>query len=179
MRKTIVTYGFVAGLIIAGLMVFNTELLQRDILTFDNSTVVGYSSMAVALSMVFLGVRSYRNTYCGGVIGFGRAFGVGLLIALVASLFYVVAWEVYLATDAVLRATFMDQYKEYTLVKMRASGATPTEVAEAEKQLAEMSELYKNPVVRVAMTFMEIFPVGLAIALISAAVLRKKDILPE
>jgi len=34
--------------------------------------------------------------------------------------------------------------------------------------------MYKNPLFNVAMTFIEPFPVGLVITLLSAAVLRKK-----
>jgi len=178
MRRIVLLYGLIAGVIIAGLLVLNTRLMQLGIVTFNNSMVVGYTSMAIALSMVFMGVRSYRNNYCGGVIKFGRAFGVGILIALIASAFYVAAWEVYLATDAELNATFMDNYKEFSLTKMRDNGASAAEVAEAKQKLDEMCELYKNPAIRVGMTFMEIFPVGLIVTLFSAAVLRKKEVLP-
>lgn len=178
MRKTIFLYGSLGGVIITGLLVFNTLLWQRGIVTFDNSHIVGYTSMVVALSMVFMGVRSYRNNHCGGAIPFGRAFGVGILIAIVASLFYVVAWEIYLAADATLNATFMDQYKAHSLAKMREKGVSAVELAEAEQHLTEMCALYKNPFIRVCMTFVEIFPVGLVIALISAAILRKKEVLP-
>jgi hypothetical protein len=178
MRKIVLLYGFIGGMIIAGLLVLNTWLMQLGIVTFNNSMVVGYTSMAIALSMVFMGVRSYRNTSCGGVITFGRAFGVGILIALIASAFYVGAWEIYLATDAELNATFMNNYKEFSLTRMRNNGASAAEVAEAKQKLDEMCERYKDPAARVGTTFMEIFPVGLIVTLFSAAVLRKREVLP-
>jgi len=36
-------------------------------------------------------------------------------------------------------------------------------------------ELYKNPLVKIGITFLEIFPVGLLISLISAFLLKRKS----
>jgi hypothetical protein len=38
--------------------------------------------------------------------------------------------------------------------------------------------MYRNPLIRMPMTFLEIFPVGLLISLISAAVLKNPRVLP-
>ncbi len=42
-----------------------------------------------------------------------------------------------------------------------------------------MAESYRNPLFRIPMTFIEIFPVGLLVALISAALLRNPKLLPD
>ena len=41
-----------------------------------------------------------------------------------------------------------------------------------------MAEAYRNPLFRLPMTFVEIFPVGLLIALVSAGLLRNPRFLP-
>ena len=45
-------------------------------------------------------------------------------------------------------------------------------------KMEQFKEQYRNPLFRVPVTFLEIFPVGLLIALISAAVLRNSRVLP-
>ena len=45
-------------------------------------------------------------------------------------------------------------------------------------EINNAKEMYKNPFLRFGITLSEIFPVGLVIALISAVILRKKEILP-
>ena len=57
---------------------------------------------------------------------------------------------------------------------MRASGATEAAIQAKTVELEKAAVAYDNPLVNVAETFMEPFPVGLLITLISAAVLRRK-----
>jgi hypothetical protein len=136
---------------------------------------VGYLVMVVALSVMFFGIKAYRDNTLGGVIKFKTAFLVGLLITLVASVVYVLGWEAYLASSDY---KFMEQYTSSQIEKLKAKGLTGEQL---EKQVAELNywkEMYKNPLVRAAMTMMEIFPVGLIIALLCAAILRKSEVLP-
>jgi hypothetical protein len=58
--------------------------------------------------------------------------------------------------------------------KLKASGASPAAVQAQLQQLKQYKELYENPLFNAAMKFIEPFPIGLVITLISAAVLRKK-----
>ena len=44
--------------------------------------------------------------------------------------------------------------------------------------MAKFSEQYENPLYRLPITFMEIFPVGLLVALFSAAILRNPKAFP-
>src|SRR5579872_1258831 len=94
MRKVVLTYGVIAGLIICVLMVV-VGLGTSDHGDYSLSVVLGYATMIVALSMVFFGIRQYRDAYSGGAIKFGRAFLIGLYITLIASVFYVAGWKIY------------------------------------------------------------------------------------
>jgi hypothetical protein len=173
MTRTILIYGLISGLVIIAGILASIILVQGS--GHHSSVWLGYLIMLVALSSILVGVRQHRDQALGGVIRFWTALGMGLGIALIASLAYVAVWEVYLA---VTHYTFMDKYVDQILAAKRAAGVTG---AAYEKLAAEMETMrvnYRNPLYRFATTFAEIFPVGLLIALITAALLRNPKFLP-
>lgn len=153
------------------------SLMERGILTFDTSELFGYTTMIVVLSLIFFGVKSFRDKHNNGAMTFGKGFKVGISIAAVASLFYAGGWEFYYNTTD-LKETFMQRYTDMTIKKMQHEGKTQEEIEKKREEMKMFAEMYKNPFIRFGMTLLEIFPVGLVITLISAGVLRKKEILP-
>jgi hypothetical protein len=140
---------------------------------FDRGIIVGYTVIVLSFLLVFFGIRSYRENVGGGYITFGKAFTVGILIALISSLMYVVSWEIVFQN---WQYDFPEKYTNYTIEQARASGASPEEVARQTEEMNNMWSLYRsNPLVRAAFTFVEPFPVGLLITLLSAAVLRRRN----
>jgi len=135
----------------------------------------GYLIMIVALSMIFLAVREYRNKVLGGVIKFFPAFGMGVLVAAIAGVIYVAAWETFLQTT---NYPFMENYTATLIEAQRRAGVTGPELDEFIAQMERYKADYANPLYRLPMTFVEIFPVGLLIALFSAAILRNPKVLP-
>ncbi|MEW5919155.1 MAG: DUF4199 domain-containing protein, partial [Gemmatimonadota bacterium] len=131
---------------------------------------IGYTSMVVAFLLIFFGVRAYREQF-GGTVGFLRAFSVGAMIAGVASICYVATWQVIYYKFA---PDFTAKYQAYTLEKARAEGATDAELAKQKADLDRFAEMYRNPFINAAITFIEPLPVGLAIALVSAGVLSRR-----
>ena len=171
MQRTVWVFGLIAGLIVTVLML-GALALHKDNMDFKMGEIIGYLSMIIALSMIFFGVRSYRDRYLGGTISFGKAFQTGLLITLVASAIYVTGWMLYANFGP--GQEFMDQYFEYTAEQLRQSGK-PQEVVDREiARMEQFRESYRNPFVQIGFTFLEIFPVGLIITLISAFLLRKQ-----
>ena len=69
---------------------------------------------------------------------------------------------------------FMDKYAAYVIAKTRASGASDAAIAAKIEELKQFKVMYANPLFNFAMTFIEPFPVGLVMTLISAALLKKK-----
>jgi hypothetical protein len=57
---------------------------------------------------------------------------------------------------------------------LQAKGSSAAELEAMKKQMAKFKVWYANPLYNVGMTFVEIFPLGLVVTLISAAILRKK-----
>jgi hypothetical protein len=172
MGRTISVYGVISGVIVVIGMYTGMALVS------DHGTmgmVAGYLSMLVALSFVFVGVKRYRDSEMGGTITFRKAFAVGLGIALLSSLFYVLSWEVYNWNTG---GTFMAEYIAQSVESMRAAGKSAAEIAAFSNEMQEFAEQYKHPLFRMAMTFTEIAPVALLMPLISAALLRNSRFMP-
>jgi hypothetical protein len=172
MRRIILIYGGIAGVIV----IAGWTLAMK--LGADGGTggmIAGYLSMLAAFTLVFAGVKRHRDTALGGVIRFWTALGVGLGIAGVASLFYVLSWEVYMyATDY----RFMEDYTKSALDAKRAAGASAAEISKMAAEMKGFATQYANPLFRMLMTFAEIAPVGILVALISASVLRNSKLFP-
>jgi hypothetical protein len=142
-----------------------------DKIGFDKGELLGYTIIVLSFLLVFFGVRSYRDNVRHGQITFAKAFAVGISITLVTCVCYVVTWEILYFN---FMRDFMDKYGAYMIEKLKASGAGAAAVQTQLEQIKKYKALYENPLVNSAMTFLEPLPVGLAVTLLSAAVLRKK-----
>jgi len=168
-KKTILTFGLISGVISSLMMVATVPFMDR--IGSDYGYVLGYTTIILSLLLVFFGVRSYRDNVARGQITFGKAFLVGLAISVISCLFYVATWEIIYFN---FMPDFMDKYGAHVIQKMQSSGATAAAIKQQTEQIDRLKVLYKNPVFNMAMTFIEPFPVGLVITLLSAAVLRRK-----
>jgi len=168
-KKTIITFGLISGVISSLLMVCTMPFAHR--IGFDRALILGYTSIVLSFLLVYFGIRSYRDNVADGHITFGRAFAVGLCITLISCVFYVATWEVLYHT---VYRNFMDEYSASMISKAQASGASAQVVQAKIDEIQRMKVMYANPLYNVLMTFIEPFPVGLLITLISSAVLRKK-----
>ena len=170
MRKTVLTFGLISGAIMSAMMVLTIPFMER--IGYDAGAVIGYTTMVAAFLLVYFGVRRYRDDVAGGNLSFGRAIAVGTLIVVVASACYTATWEVIYFN---VTPDFMTRYQAHTLEQERAKGATPAELERKRVEAEKFAEMYKNPLINAAMTFVEPLPVGLLAVLISAAVLRRKS----
>jgi hypothetical protein len=172
MLRTILLFGSAAGLIVAVPM-FSLLVIQGHT---ESSALIGYTIMLLALSLVFVGVKRYRDRVLGGVIKFWPALLIGLAISAVAGIFYVVGWEI---TLALTNYSFLETYPQEMIATAEARGATAAELEAMRAEMAQFSAWYANPLLRVPMTFfVEIFPVGVIVSLISAVLLRNSRFLP-
>jgi Protein of unknown function (DUF4199) len=169
MKKTILTFGLISGALSSLMMVATVPFMDK--IGFDKGEYFGYTAIVLSFLLVFFGIRSYRDNVGNGQITFSKAFAVGISITLISCIFYVVTWEVLYFN---FLHDFMDKYGAYMVEKLKASGASPAAVRTQLRQLQKYKELYENPLFNAAITFIEPFPIGLVITLISAAVLRRK-----
>ena len=170
MKKNIIIYGLISGLIVSALMAVNVSMCSNSG-KFESSIWLGYASMLIAFSLIFVGIKNYRDKYNGGVISFGKAFKVGFFITLMASAIYVIVWII---EEHFFFPDFMEKYMAHELNKLQSSGISAAELAGKTKELEEATEMYKKPVLKILMTFAEILPVGLIVTLISSFILKRK-----
>jgi len=174
MKKNIIVYGLIAGLVVSILMLASVNYMSHceGNVDYGTSMLIGYASMLLAFSLVFIGIRNYRNKYNGGIISFGKAFKIGILMVLIASTIYVVAW---LFDYYFFIPDFAEKYSAHTLDELKASGASQIEIDKQTKEMANFVRMFKNPLFNAMMTYVEILPVGLIVTLISSLILKRKS----
>jgi hypothetical protein len=174
MLRTILKYGVIGGVIVA-IPTFTIPVQFRHNIPDAWAIAIGYTTMLVALTAVFLGIKHQRDTVQSGVIKFLPALGMGLAISIVASLFYVLAWELVLA---VTHMDFAGDYAGSVIAHARAKGLSGAALAKLVAQMDDFRRSYANPAYRMTMTFTEIAPVGVLVSLVSAGLLRNSRFLP-
>ena len=171
MKKLVLTFGLIAGGIITGPMLVSMAFIH-DVSNYNTSMFIGYATMIIGFSAIFFGIRSYRDKELGGSISFGKAFQIGLLISLVATVVYVTGWMIYYHTSS---TDIVDKIAQNYAEKIKHSGKSAAEISKELLESKQMMESYKNnPLVMIMYTIMEILPVGLIITLICALILRRK-----
>jgi hypothetical protein len=169
MKKIVLTFGLIAGVIISVLM--DASLLLSSRIGSDHSMMLGYTIMVASFLLVYFGIRSYRDNNLDGEISFGRAFACGILITLITTICYVATWEVLYFNFI---PHFMDSYFAAQIHKVQTSGLDPATIAAQVAAIQRSQQSYQNPLVNAAYTFIEPFPVGLIMTLVSSALLRRK-----
>lgn len=186
--RRVLILGAVSGLLIAAM-----RLVEYRFLVIDHSTEIYGAIVAAAFAAVgiWLGqylrrprvvvkevvvgvpvevrVPAYRDNVAAGQLTFGQGFTVGLLITLVSCLCYVVTWQIVYYNFI---PDFMDRYAAYMVEQLRASGESAAVIEEKAREMQAFKAMYANPLVNAAFTFLEPFPVGLLMTVISAALLR-------
>lgn len=159
MSKTALIYGPIAGCIIIFGIIASIEFNVPY-------QWLGYLIMLIAFSAIYVAIQRFRDEQQGGVISFAKGFQVGLGVTVIASLIYVFGWELYLLlTDY----AFVTDYTESVLEAERSSGMGAQEMAALEADMEALREQYSNILFRIALSSVEIFPVGILVSLISAA----------
>ncbi len=165
MKKNVLIFGVIIGIILCINMIYMVNLFYTHP-DFESNDVLGYAAMVVVFSLIFFGVRNYRNKELDGIISFGKAFKTGLFIALIGSTMYVVVWLFYYYLFV---PDFLDKYIPYALKDIPAD-----ELAAKTQEMDKFKEIYKSPFFVILITYSEVLPVGLIVTLISALILKKK-----
>ena len=171
MKKIVIVFGLIAGIIVSAMMLLSIAKCYNSS-DFEGSMLIGYASMLLAFSFIFVGIKSFRDKHNEGIISFGKAFRIGLLISLIASTLYVIVW---LVDYYLFVPDFMDKYAAHMLAEAKRNGASAAELAVQNSEMADYKEMYKNPFYVVLLTYSEILPVGLVVSLICALILKRSS----
>lgn len=175
MLRKILSYGAFCGLFVGGVLSIIIVTLGDRMQHGATGMLIGYLTMLVGLSLVFLAVKRHRDVDLGGVIRFWPAFGLGLGISFIASVIYALCWE---ATLAFTGMDFAGTYANAVIERQKAAGVSSEALAKLVADMEQFKTNYASPAYRLPMTFTEIFPVGVIVSLISAALLRNSRLLP-
>ena len=174
MKKNVLVFGLISGLVVSVVMGINMVIMHNSTNADhgSGSMVIGYLIMLVAFSLIFVAVKNYRDKQNGGVISFGKAFKMGLLIALIASTMYVIMWAL---LYNLYMPDFMDKYCAKMIEDARAT-STPAELQKVVDEMNGYKEMYKNPLFFALFTYLEILPVGVLVSLVAALILKRKKV---
>jgi len=175
MLKKILSCGLLAGLIAGGVLSAFVLLPGEHGAPGAWAMLVGYLSMLLGLSLVFVAIKRHRDSTLGGAIRFWPAFALGLGVSFVASVVYALAWEAALAISGI---DFAGGYAHAVIEQQKAKGVSGEALAELAADMEAFKASYAHVSYRLPMSFAEIFPVGVIVSLISAAVLRNPRVLP-
>jgi len=172
MKKLVLTYGLIAGAIVTLFMAYGVYAVNKNP-DFEYGMYLGYAGMLVAFSFVFIGVKNYRDKHRNGIITFGEALKVGVLISLIASTIYVAVW---LLEYYCLYPDFMEKYSASAIKKINESGMTAVQIKAKTEEMLMMKEMYKNPLWVIAFTYMEVLlPIGLLAPFASALIFKRNS----
>jgi Protein of unknown function (DUF4199) len=168
MFRYILVYGVIAGVLV-GLPLSILTLSMSGHAMMHYGMLIGYLTMLIALSAIFLAIKRHRDIDLGGVIRFWPALALGLGVSALAGIIYVVAWEV---SCAITHADFASAYARAMIAQQQTNGVSGPALEKFKAEMEQFTVQYANPLYRWPMTFGEIFPVGVIVSLISASLLR-------
>lgn len=172
-KKIIIYSSIIAGLFISTAMLSMVNYYSHceGSIDFNQSMLLGYASMLIGFTAVYVALKKIRDNFSDGKISFGKAFKIGLLIVLNASTIYVISW---LIDYFFFIPDFMDKYAANVYNELKASGKNEMEIAREMMEMSKYADMYKNPFYNALFTYMEILPLGFLMALISSLILKRK-----
>jgi len=174
MLRDILKYGLIGGIIVGVLMAISIPLVHGS-MAEPYAMAIGYLTILIALSAVFVAIKRRRDEALGGIIRFWPAFAMGLGISIIASILYALAWEAILPF---MGGDVLGQWIAQSIAEQKAKGVSGEALAKFVAQMEQLRRDYANPLYRIPMSFTEIFPVGVLVSLVSAGLLRNSRFLP-
>lgn len=171
MRATAIRYGLIgAGIWFAIWLALFLSAKAGVIRSFDYAEVIGYTSMVLALAMIFFALLHQRDRVNGGRLSFGQGLGLGLVISVMVG---TVIGVVDVLHVFVLDPGFMESYMEHQKAKWAAGGLSAAQIeaklAAAESEMA----LIQNPLATFLLMFVTTALIGALISVVSALLLRR------
>lgn len=178
MKPFVLRFGLAAGVAMAVLSSIHFQLLLDDLspeslaANMAVGMLIGYATMFVSMVPVLIGTRKFRNSIPSEDRSFLRMWGAGLAIAAIASVFYVISWEIWFTfTDLNQFGTI---YADAQISELKKAGVTGLQLDEAAKEYHSFAlEFQENRFQRIGLTFMEVSPVAIIMSLIAGFMNRK------
>jgi hypothetical protein len=167
MKKSILRYGGFSVLFMT-LFFIADDILLGDKLSYSAREITGMVGIFISTLFIWFGIKYYRDRHNNGILSFGQAMKLGLLILIFPS----VAFGIFNVVYIILNPGFLDSYYAAEISQIRASMSA----AEAEAQISKLQkdrEFFGSPVMQFLFMFATVFAVGLIVTVISALWLRR------
>jgi hypothetical protein len=163
--KPSVKYGLYLGGILAAIpLLFFVLNLDKE----ESVQPVSFLLNLIAVtSMIVLAIKEVRAT-TNGFISFGKAFSTGLVVTLISSVISALFTYLYFT---VINKGMVSHIKMKQEEEMLAKGMTEADI---EKYSGTM-EFFTSPMMMTIFAFLIMFLIGLVVALICAAIMKKDD----
>jgi hypothetical protein len=170
MIKTALKFGLISG---------GTMLLAFSISYFifphtpdamAKQEVIGYLGIFLGLAVIFFAIKHHRDHKLNGKISFGKAFGLGMVVASVAGLIMGIFTIVLLAW---IYPDFGQDYMNYYLSSLESANLSPEVLAAKKLELSQMGSLMNNLPFQGLVMMLTVVFIGILHSLVSALVLKK------
>ena len=168
MKTTVLKFGLY-GMILS-IILFGAALVFASNLDYGLQEVIGYASMIISLSVVFFGIKHFRDIHNNGKVSFGKALLIGVLISVATAAGVAIMDWIY---TSYINPDFSQEYLEKTLETMQES-LSPKEFQAQKETLVQQMEAYGSPGFMALLMFITVVVLGFVISLISALVLQRK-----
>lgn len=168
MKSTVIKYGMFG--LLTGVVIFLAAILLGKGLSYSIQEVLGYISMVICLSFVFFGIKHYRDNVNNGVVSFGKALIIGVLISVLVGVGVGIADYIY---TTVINPDFASEYLETTLKTMENT-LTPKEFEVRKAELTQQMTDYGGSGFMAFLMFFTVVLIGFVISLISGLILQRK-----
>lgn len=169
MKHTVKKFGIYSSVLL--IVLFTFSFLFEDAMSYSTSEIYGYTSIVIALSFVYFGIKNYRDHVNNGSVSFSKALKIGLLITLFASITFGLINLVY---TEFINPDFTNEYYAHSVEQYRET----LPAAEFEVKLVEIEsekDFFANPFVGFSVMAVTVFIIGFIISLLSGLVLQRKD----
>ena len=156
------TWGIILGLVS---IVYSVILYMVD--QVFNQTL-GYLSILILIAGLVISVKSYRDNVLEGEITFGKAFGFGVLVALVSAVLGAIySYLLYTVIDPDLQKKMLEMAAE----KMLEKGVPEGQIDQA----LEITKRFMSPVITSIGAVFSGTLIGTIISLVVAAIFKKES----
>ncbi len=156
------TWGIIIGLVS---IVYSVILYMVD--QVFNQTL-GYFGILILIAGLVIAVKSYRDNVLEGEISFGKAFGFGILVALVSAVLGAIYnYLLYTVIDPDLQQKMLEMVAE----KMLDKGVPEGQIDQA----LEVSKRFMGPVITSIVAVFSGTLFGTIISLVVAAIFKKES----
>lgn len=169
MKNTVLKYGTISGLLMAVLLFTSIPLAPK--VGFNAVGMVLFLGKIAAFIPIYFGIRYYRQNDGDGVLTFWKGLNIGILIVVLACIFYALSWIILYYRVA---PDFPDKYFADFIAELKLHGALPKDIADAQTQFDQSKKVLANPFVNAAYAFTDPLEYGIIMTLIFSVILRKK-----